>query len=373
MRSLRAFITMLVIVVLGFLAWNGYIEPELDGESTTKPTASPSRSSITAAPPVKPAKGVTVTSFRKASRLLNVVPEDRQAYLRSYFGKGWIDADKDCRDTRQEVLARESLVPVTKGCKIYLGKWLSYYDNKTWTKSFQVQIDHLVPLAEAWDSGAYQWTKATRIRFANDLKEKRGLVPTTSDLNYDKVADDPQWYVPKVNKCKYIASWIAVKARWSMTVDQREKEAIDRVMKGCPDRKLTITRAKIGLLPFAAGTGTTNRNVTIDSIIYSGKSEKIILHNTGNSPAKLIGWVVRDEIGYGQYRMPKTVIPARGTLTILSSEGRSRVDAAGNPVQHANWGDVWNNSGDTATLIDGKRKVADICRYRGDNTGKALC
>lgn len=368
MRFLRVLITLVMIAALGFVAWTKWIEPRLDdvAEAVLPPTPS-------VAPPVVPETGVTVTSFRKGSSFLKVVPEDRQPYLRAYFGKGWIDADKNCRDTRQEVLARESLVPVTKGCKIFQGKWLSYYDNKTWTKSFEVQIDHLVPLAEAWDSGAYQWDLATRIAFANDLGEKRGLVPTTTALNYSKIADDPQWYIPKVNACKYIASWIAVKGRWNMTVDQREKDAIDNVMKGCPDSKLTITRAKIGLLPFAAGTGTADAGMSIDSIVYGGKSEKIVLRNKAKTPATLDGWVVRDEVGYGQYRMPKTVIPAGGTLTILSSKGTNRVDQAGNPVQYANWGDVWNNSGDTATLIDGKRKVADTCRYKGDDSGKTSC
>lgn len=372
MQTLRAFVTMLVIVVVGFLAWNGYIEPELDGDPTGRPNDT-SSTSPAAAPSAKPAKRVTVTTFRKASSFLEVVPEDRQSYLRSYFGKGWIDADKDCRDTRQEVLARESLVPVGRGCKIFRGRWLSYYDNKTWTKSFQVQIDHLVPLAEAWDSGAYRWDKATRVRFANDLGEKRGLVPTTTSLNYDKLADDPQWYVPKVNRCKYIASWIAVKARWGLTVDQREKDAIDRVMKKCPSSKLTITRAKVKLLPFAAGTGTASKAIRIESIVYGGASEKVVLRNTSPKPKTLIGWVIRDEVGYGQYRMPKTVVPGGGTLTILSSAGKNRLDRSGNPVHHARWGDVWNNSGDTVTLIDGRREVADTCRYQGDTSGKARC
>ena len=378
MRLVRVLIAIAMVGGLGLLAWTNWIEPQFDDDPEVAPTAAPTAPTPaptipTAAPPVVPPQGVTVTSFRKGSSLLKVVPEDRQQYLRAYFGKGWIDADNNCRDTRQEVLARESLVPVTKKCKIFQGKWLSYYDNKTWTKSFEVQIDHLVPLAEAWDSGAYQWDLATRIRYANDLGERRGLVPTTTALNYSKVADDPRWYVPKVNACKYIASWIAVKGRWNMTVDKREKEAIDKVMKGCPDSKLTITRAKITLLPFAAGTGTANNDIRIDSIVYGGTSEKIILRNKGKAPVTLEGWVVKDEAGYGQYRMPKTVIPAGGTLTILSSKGTNRFDKAGNPIQHAYWGDVWNNSGDTATLIDGRRRVADTCRYKGDNSGKVRC
>ena len=85
---------------------------------------------------------VVVTTFHRAVGMLAVVPEDRRPYNRSVFGAGWADLDGDCQDTRAEVLARDSLVPVAKGCKVYRGKWLSYYDNLTWTRSFEVQIDH---------------------------------------------------------------------------------------------------------------------------------------------------------------------------------------------------------------------------------------
>ena len=151
MRFVRVLLTLVVIAAVSYFAWTEMIRPALDDApvaertSNAAPTAVPTPSS---APPVRPATGVAVTSFHKASSLLKVVPEDRQAYVRAYFGKGWIDADNNCRDTRQEVLARESRGPGTKGCKIYEGKWLSYYDNKTWNKSVEVESDHLVPRAE---------------------------------------------------------------------------------------------------------------------------------------------------------------------------------------------------------------------------------
>jgi len=83
--------------------------------------------------------------------------------------------------------------------------------------------------------------------------------------------------------------------------------------------------------------------------------------------------VARSSLRYGQYRVPKSVIPAGGTLTIVSTNGTNRTEKDGNLVQYANWGDVWNNSGDTAILIDGKRKVIDTCRYKGDDSRKARC
>lgn len=185
------------------------------------------------------------TTFHRAVDLVPIEPEDRRAYARGLFGAGWADLDGDCRDTRAEVLARDSLVPVAKGCWVPRGRWLSYYDNRTWTKSFNVQIDHLVPLAEAWDSGAYDWDGPTRLRYANDLGDARTLVPTTTALNYAKLADDPQSYVPSANACRYISSWLAVKLRWGLSADRREHDAIVRVAGDCPDTALTVTTATL--------------------------------------------------------------------------------------------------------------------------------
>lgn len=188
-------------------------------------------------------KGTYATPLHGAVGLLRIGPEDRRPYARSRFGKGWADLDGDCQDTRAEVLARESLTPVQNGCTVYRGSWLSSYDNKTWTRSFEVQIDHLVPLAEAWDSGAYAWDAAKRLRYANDLGDRRALVPTTTALNYVKLADDPQRYVPGVNACRYISSWVAVKLRWDLTVDRREHDSIATVADNCPDTELVVRKA----------------------------------------------------------------------------------------------------------------------------------
>ncbi len=102
-----------------------------------------------------------------AVRRLPLARETRAGYDREKF-RLWVDADGDCRDTRDEVLAAESKDPVS-GCDINRGKWRSYYDGRTWRRSSDVDIDHLVPLAEAWDSGAKRWDANTRERYANDL------------------------------------------------------------------------------------------------------------------------------------------------------------------------------------------------------------
>ena len=113
-----------------------------------------------------------------ASTLGLVTATDKTTgYNRASF-KHWIDADKDGCNTRAEVLIDEAIVKPKIGpkCKLTGGKWVSTYDGKTLTNSSQLDVDHLVPLAEAWRSGAWKWTPMQRQVFANDLEDSRALI-----------------------------------------------------------------------------------------------------------------------------------------------------------------------------------------------------
>jgi hypothetical protein len=102
-----------------------------------------------------------------------VAAEDKlSGYKRTAF-KHWIDADRNGCNTRAEVLIEESIVKPKIGpkCKLTGGKWVNWIDGKTLTNSSQSDIDHLVPLAEAWRSGAWKWTPTQRQAFANDLDD----------------------------------------------------------------------------------------------------------------------------------------------------------------------------------------------------------
>ena len=96
--------------------------------------------------------------------------------------KHWTDADKDSCTTRAEVLIAESRIEPTveTGCKVTGGEWYSYYDGVTLTTPGGLDIDHMVPLAEAWDSGASTWTPERREAYANDLGADRSLVAVTA-------------------------------------------------------------------------------------------------------------------------------------------------------------------------------------------------
>ena len=164
-------------------------------------------------------------------------------YDRKLF-KHWVDADKNGCDTRKEVLIEEATIKPKIGAKCVLsgGTWVSSYDNKTFKGSGSgLDVDHMVPLAEAWRSGAWQWTSEEREKFANDLQDERVLIAVSATSNRSKSDKDPANWLPKVSKeavCDYVFNWAAVKYRFSLTIDPKERKVIERITlePSCADR-----------------------------------------------------------------------------------------------------------------------------------------
>jgi hypothetical protein len=181
--------------------------------------------------------------LRSAVARLPLARETGRGYDRDRF-RHWVDADGDCRDTRDEVLAAESRVR-TRGCDVRRGRWFSYYDHRTWRRSSAVDIDHLVALAEAWDSGARRWTPQTRQRYANDLGDRRSLVAVTDNVNMSKSDRDPAQWLPARSRCRYVREWTAVKIRWSLRVDRREKRTLARTADRCANTRLHVRKARV--------------------------------------------------------------------------------------------------------------------------------
>lgn len=198
-----------------------------------------------------------VLSKRLSSAIdgLGVAVEARTGYDRDKF-QHWVDADGDCQDTRDEVLAAESRT-VVRGCDIGRGLWMSAYDGLTARDSAKLDIDHLVPLAEAWDSGARRWNAATRQRFANDLRDPRSLIAVSASSNRSKSDRDPAEWMPQLGRCAYVRQWVAVKTRWQLTVDRAEKRALRRHASGCKDSLLRVRVAIIGTGGATGGGGTS--------------------------------------------------------------------------------------------------------------------
>lgn len=120
---------------------------------------------------------------------------------------------------------------------------MTSWDNRVHTSASTVQIHHMVPVHEAWGSGARYWHQDRRAAFYNDLRDTRSLSAQTSALNSSKQASGPEAWMPPANKCAYIRNWTAVKIRWGLSVDRAEKAALIRYADSCSNATLTVTRA----------------------------------------------------------------------------------------------------------------------------------
>jgi hypothetical protein len=155
-------------------------------------------------------------------RLAVAEPAADEPYDRAQFPH-WIEITRDC-DTRCVVLDRQRSP----------GGWLSAYDGYVATTPRDLEIDHVVPLAEAWISGASTWTLARRTAFANDL-DGAELLAVSAWSNGDKSASDPaSWRPPDPGWwCRYASAWVSVKLRWALTADRAEIRALDAMSSSC--------------------------------------------------------------------------------------------------------------------------------------------
>lgn len=185
----------------------------------------------------------TAVPLREAVAALPVAEEVRDGYQRDRF-RHWIDEDKDGCNTRAEVLINEAVLPpeVDAKCAVAGGSWYSPYDDVYVTDARTLDIDHMVPLAEAWDSGAFAWTAARRQAYANDLDEPLALVAVTARSNRSKADQDPATWLPPYAPavCGYITAWTAVKTRWRLTVDAAEKAVLTDRANGCPNVPVAV-------------------------------------------------------------------------------------------------------------------------------------
>jgi uncharacterized membrane protein YhaH (DUF805 family) len=201
-----------------------------DAEDSDSDTEAPATAP---APPTgaSPAGGLEALVSR-----LRVEPEVQSGYDRDLF-RHWVDSDGDGCDARREVLIAESTTPVSvgSGCSLSGGTWYSAFDGVTTTDASSFDIDHFVPLKEAWDSGAHGWDSGTRQRFANDLDYAGSLIAVSASSNRSKGASDPaEWLPPNRSyRCVYLVTWVEVKLRWNLSADPGEIAAIRSAGSGC--------------------------------------------------------------------------------------------------------------------------------------------
>jgi hypothetical protein len=194
--------------------------------ATTGLGASPAQ----ATPPNIPSYSTAVSRLAA----LTVAAESHQSsYDRDLFPH-WITITGSC-NTREQVLKRDgSGVVVGGNCAPTSGSWFSPYDGATWTAASDVDIDHMVPLSEAWSSGAWAWTTDRRQTYANDLGGPE-LWAVTDNVNQSKGDQDPATWQPSLTsfRCTYARAWIQVKWYYDLTVDSAEKTALTGMLNTC--------------------------------------------------------------------------------------------------------------------------------------------
>ena len=148
----------------------------------------------------------------------------------------WLDTDGDCKDTRAEVLIRDSKVPVKynkKGCRVVMGVWYDKATGKKFFRASDVDIDHHVSIAHAHYHGGSSWSLEKKAHFANDMEN---LTVMDDDTNQrDKKHYAPHKWMPsnKDYHCEYIKKWVEIKDKYKLRYGSKEQKKINAVLKQC--------------------------------------------------------------------------------------------------------------------------------------------
>ena len=187
--------------------------------------------------------GKVPANVGKAIKGLEVAPSGSMAgYDREDFPHwsdaqefGWDVSDSAC-DVREAALIRDGEdVVVGEGCDVESGRWLDPYKTRTYTDPLDIDIDHLVPLANAYRSGAFEWDTAERERYANDPDN---LLSVEDNANQEKGDKGPEAWKPpnRAIWCQYARRWIGVKSGYALTINPQEKAALKQMLTTCEKR-----------------------------------------------------------------------------------------------------------------------------------------
>jgi hypothetical protein len=188
-----------------------------------------------------------------ATAVLETLPVKGRApktgYTRDQFGQAWADTDRNGCDTRNDILKRDMTSIIykvkTRDCVVVSGTLVDRYSGETINfvrgnvSSMEVQIDHVVALSNAWQTGAFQLTLAQRTALAND---PLNLFAVKGKLNLQKSDGDAATWLPPMKsfRCAYVAQQIAVKAKYSLWVVPPEKAAMVAILAKCPTQTVPV-------------------------------------------------------------------------------------------------------------------------------------
>jgi Lamin Tail Domain/Protein of unknown function (DUF1524) len=316
-------------------------------------------------------------STRTLLRQLNVGIEHPAGYQRTKFPL-WDSQGGGC-DTRDRVLITEAVVKpdVSSTCELTGGRWRSPYDGIRTRNPSTFDVDHLVPLAEAWQSGAWRWSTARREAYANDLGYGPDLVAVSAHANRSKGDSEPSEYLPPRTAfdCRYEAWWVAVKWRWQLKVDASEKSWLARHLRRCGWPRVTAPSRPGSSGPHSSRGGARITTVYFDSpgsdqgTNSSINAEYVRIKNTSRHRITLTGWTVHDSGKVHNYRFGRLTLDPSATVTLHSGVGHNG--------PHARyWGEheyVWNNDGDRATLANAVGRRVDSCGYTAADDPQVRC
>jgi hypothetical protein len=199
-------------------------------------SARTSATSVTPSTYVRPS-----TTIRSTSSLvpLTIAPASHQDTYNRAADFGAFVAVDGCKNTRAILLIRASRAPVTfttsQQCTVKTGRWTDPWSGTTTTVAYDLQIDHTIPLANAWRSGAWAWTYEQRSAYANDLTDADHLVAILSSENEAKGDEGPdQWKPPNPAEwCRYAMAWDRIDAKWHLSVTPAEWNAIVTMAATC--------------------------------------------------------------------------------------------------------------------------------------------
>ena len=251
-RGRVRFGTLLAVLSVAILAFSG-CQSLPDTPSLPRLPELPAPAVPTLAQESTPALRATLTPTPRSVAPASTIPADRAAVPRLNIApvpgrlpdydrkdwKHWTDADRDCQNTRAEVLIAESTAPVTftreKECTVATGRWLDPFTGTTFTDAGDLDVDHLVPLANAHRSGGWRWSADRKRQFANSLAYANHLAAVSAAANRAKGAKGPEgWQPPNPDHhCQYARDWIAVKDEWGLTATAAEWAALAEMLGEC--------------------------------------------------------------------------------------------------------------------------------------------